>query len=274
MSDQTKPCAACGHDDPHAWVGKRGEETVLECGQCDCCSNDRTIAEQAAEIEARDKTVAELRSTIERLKAERDAAVSKLLDRNVLLGLHEQKAGDLRAELAQATEANESVAVCRDHTADVTVVDGLHNDCLVCELARLRPLADGHAGKTFAPWTEGQVAQLNANQRNPMRHPFTCGNDPCRSDLVATHSGWTCPNCGEWKQTWAHNFMLGIDALRPLAEIGGLLTALVLERGRLLIQGPVEGDPYYLVICLAKYPRVEETTLLDALRAAKKGMEE
>lgn len=76
------------------------------------------------------------------------------------------------------------------------------------------------AGRIEAPFDEAQVAALNAWQADPMRHPFTCGND--RSDaahavqaaaagsepglLVATADGWRCPACG-YAQGWAHSFM-------------------------------------------------------------------
>lgn len=68
---------------------------------------------------------------------------------------------------------------------------------------------------SYAPWTATEVEALNAWQTGPV-HPFTCSN---RNDgghhittdlgvLVATESGWTCPDCG-YRQNWAHGFMLG-----------------------------------------------------------------
>jgi hypothetical protein len=55
-----------------------------------------------------------------------------------------------------------------------------------------------------APFTEGQVASLNAYQRCGQLHEFTCGK--CKAMLVANRDGWTC-QCGQWRQTWAHDFM-------------------------------------------------------------------
>lgn len=60
-----------------------------------------------------------------------------------------------------------------------------------------------------APWTPEQVENLNGFQRSGWYHPFTCGNDTCRtqdrSPLTATAGGWTHP-CG-YTQDWAHQFM-------------------------------------------------------------------
>ena len=58
-----------------------------------------------------------------------------------------------------------------------------------------------------APWTPEQVAALNARQANngPLGvHPYTCGAPKCRAILVATESGWICPQpfCG-YRQNWA-----------------------------------------------------------------------
>lgn len=59
-----------------------------------------------------------------------------------------------------------------------------------------------------APWTEEQVAFLNEYQQVGFMHPFTCGNEGCRNDLVATKNGWICsdPDCN-YTQDWAHDFM-------------------------------------------------------------------
>lgn len=59
-----------------------------------------------------------------------------------------------------------------------------------------------------APWDKAQVDCLNAYQQSDLMHPFTCGADPCRAVLLATADGWICPECGEWKQNWAHDFMV------------------------------------------------------------------
>lgn len=57
-----------------------------------------------------------------------------------------------------------------------------------------------------APFTPEQVESLNGFQKCGCVHPFTCGGDKCRSDLVATEEGWVCPNC-DYTQNWAHEFM-------------------------------------------------------------------
>lgn len=58
-----------------------------------------------------------------------------------------------------------------------------------------------------APWTPEQVANLNKYQVGPL-HPFTCGNCEHHTVLLATETGWVCPNNCGWEQTWAHDFML------------------------------------------------------------------
>ena len=65
-----------------------------------------------------------------------------------------------------------------------------------------------------APWTEDQVASLNAYQKCRAYHPYTCGaegcHDPVRSHssgvLRATRDGWVCDICEKWHQDWAHKF--------------------------------------------------------------------
>jgi hypothetical protein len=63
-----------------------------------------------------------------------------------------------------------------------------------------------------APWTPEQVAILNRWQECGDVHPYTCGsgyrtNKSIHPDgegkLVATESGWICPNC-DYTQGWAH----------------------------------------------------------------------
>lgn len=62
------------------------------------------------------------------------------------------------------------------------------------------------------PWTEAEVAALNASQRDNRRHPYTCGSGR-RTDanhldgegvLVATVNGWMCPWC-DYRQDWVHS---------------------------------------------------------------------
>lgn len=58
-----------------------------------------------------------------------------------------------------------------------------------------------------APWTDEQVAALNAWQANDRVHPFTCANDhPDNRELVAHNDGWHCRVC-DYRQDWAHDFM-------------------------------------------------------------------
>lgn len=62
--------------------------------------------------------------------------------------------------------------------------------------------------KVVAPFTPDQVASLNGFQESGVFHPFTCGGEHCRNDLVAKEDGWHCPasSC-EYEQDWAHDFM-------------------------------------------------------------------
>lgn len=60
------------------------------------------------------------------------------------------------------------------------------------------------------PWSIEQVDALNAWQRAGFVHPFTCGE--CSGDLLATPSGWICPN-DSYRQQWAHSFMADPDLL-------------------------------------------------------------
>jgi hypothetical protein len=58
-----------------------------------------------------------------------------------------------------------------------------------------------------APWTDEQVAILNAHQARDDVHPYTCENwhgEPVeRRNLVATNDGWICRHC-TYTQKWAH----------------------------------------------------------------------
>lgn len=56
-----------------------------------------------------------------------------------------------------------------------------------------------------APWSEAQVAALNAYQHDDRFHPFTCGNG--HGQLVAKADGWQCDAC-DYRQSWAHDFMI------------------------------------------------------------------
>ncbi len=58
-----------------------------------------------------------------------------------------------------------------------------------------------------APFTDEQVAALNAFQRLGHGQPFTCTHHS-QIPLVAAKEGWRCgdPNCA-YTQAWAHSFM-------------------------------------------------------------------
>jgi hypothetical protein len=82
-----------------------------------------------------------------------------------------------------------------------------------------------------APWTEVQVEALNAWQRSPWVHPFTCParGEPAHAEaaaaagldgegvLVAAIGGWTCPCC-DYVQGWTHDFMADRAALEEVAR--------------------------------------------------------
>ena len=61
-------------------------------------------------------------------------------------------------------------------------------------------------GMRYAPWTPGEVENLNRYQRWGKMHEFTCPNDHVDRTLVATPSGWVCAHC-DYTQDWAHEFM-------------------------------------------------------------------
>lgn len=60
--------------------------------------------------------------------------------------------------------------------------------------------------QSMPPWNKDQIKNLNSWQTCGFFHPFTCGNEKCRADLIATENGWKCPNC-DYTQNWAHGFM-------------------------------------------------------------------
>jgi len=57
------------------------------------------------------------------------------------------------------------------------------------------------------PWTDDQVASLNAYQKCGHHHPFTYGEGAAKVDLIATAAGWVAHHGGPVVQTWAHEFM-------------------------------------------------------------------
>lgn len=67
--------------------------------------------------------------------------------------------------------------------------------------------------KSYAPWTQEQIVNLNAYQMNRHFHPMTCPRkeehppiEGERGRLLATHYGLVCPHCS-YSQNWAHAFM-------------------------------------------------------------------
>jgi hypothetical protein len=64
------------------------------------------------------------------------------------------------------------------------------------------------------PFTDAQVASLNAYQEWGTGHPFTWGTDVCRGILRATRDGWGCPICG-CRQEWAWSWMADWSWQRP-----------------------------------------------------------
>lgn len=90
-------------------------------------------------------------------------------------------------------------------------------------------------GTIHAPFTEAEVHALNAWQKGPNTHPFTCPHrhkekqgryvHRWRADMTergalrATVQGWICLDC-DYTQDWAHDFMVHRNAL------GQVMTAL------------------------------------------------
>jgi hypothetical protein len=62
-------------------------------------------------------------------------------------------------------------------------------------------------GAIEAPWTDDQVASLNAYQACGYRHPFTYGDGPAKSDMIATRDGWVVIEGGQVVQNWAWAWM-------------------------------------------------------------------
>ncbi|HEY6018491.1 MAG TPA: hypothetical protein VIY48_00890 [Candidatus Paceibacterota bacterium] len=60
----------------------------------------------------------------------------------------------------------------------------------------------------WAPFTEDQVASINAYQASNVGHPFTCGSNRHKEQalLIAQVNGWYCPLC-DYGQSWAWNWM-------------------------------------------------------------------
>jgi hypothetical protein len=61
--------------------------------------------------------------------------------------------------------------------------------------------------KISAPWTDDQIASLNAYQKSGVFHEYTCRNDGCPAFLMATPAGWVCAVSCSYTQNWAYALM-------------------------------------------------------------------
>jgi hypothetical protein len=68
-----------------------------------------------------------------------------------------------------------------------------------------------------APWSDDEVNNLMVFQSSGLMHPFTCGTDGCRANLVPTNDGWVCAY-DDYTQDWAHKWMVDGSALASLRE--------------------------------------------------------
>lgn len=72
-----------------------------------------------------------------------------------------------------------------------------------------------------APWTQAQVDAINAWQKQPHIHPFTCREHPDYS-LHACSSELYCPVPGcTYDQRWVHDFMAKRQPSPPSHEDQG-----------------------------------------------------
>ena len=60
--------------------------------------------------------------------------------------------------------------------------------------------------KVFAPFTDEQVASINAYQAYDICCPFCCADRDCLAVLQATPGGMVCPRCGS-RREWVYWFM-------------------------------------------------------------------
>lgn len=79
---------------------------------------------------------------------------------------------------------------------------------LIEPLIHPRPARSNTMEHLEAPWTEQQVAALNAFQRSGRGLVFTCDQHPMKQTLIAELDGWHCPDesCGH-HETWAYPWM-------------------------------------------------------------------
>jgi hypothetical protein len=70
-----------------------------------------------------------------------------------------------------------------------------------------------------APFTDDEVASLNAYQNNDFMHPYTCVcGDHVK--LIATTDGWVCKKCA-YTQNWCHDFTANWDWIRLTGHASG-----------------------------------------------------
>lgn len=55
---------------------------------------------------------------------------------------------------------------------------------------------------TTAPWTDGQIQNLDKRQEADWLHPYTCPR--CCESLTPYQDGWHCDYCHQYKQDWAY----------------------------------------------------------------------
>lgn len=77
--------------------------------------------------------------------------------------------------------------------------------------------------RSYAPWTDDELANLNRFQTLGFMHEFTCCSPEeipeCQRRtkqnggmLTATTDGWVCP-CGKYKQDWCYPYMLDVKKM-------------------------------------------------------------
>lgn len=72
-----------------------------------------------------------------------------------------------------------------------------------------------------APFTDDQVASLNAYQADSRMHEFTCNKSTCPVRLLtADTQGWKCSGCF-YTQRWAYDWMGNWEWKNMLDKIRG-----------------------------------------------------
>lgn len=57
------------------------------------------------------------------------------------------------------------------------------------------------------PFTQDEIDSFHGYQNCGYTHPFTCGIQECRDDLVAREDGLHCP-AGHYRQNWCWPWMV------------------------------------------------------------------